>query len=186
MQPSLREQARSHWRVTLPLVMCVVSALLISRTKPLPFNSGAASPERIINSLINGPGFYLTGTVPLPIHQSLNARFGYEGNRLLGIGGFWFLIGLSIDRRKVGLRVERHHPVVAGVLFTFGLLVCGSFGLGLTIVHLLNRTALQLIFDHPLETTYTMELGFVLWMVVLSGYFARRAFITVRHSLVER
>ena len=90
----------------------------------MPYNSGAAAPERIINSLINGPGFYLTGTVPLPLNDSLNARLGYDANRLLGIAGFWFLIGVSIDRRRDGHRIGRGHPVAAGILFTFGLLVC--------------------------------------------------------------
>jgi len=127
LQPSSQRLARYRWRVLLPMVMCVVSVFLMARAKPTPFNSGVEAPERIINSLINGPGFYLTGHLRFPIH-ALNEPLGDNTNRLFGIVGFWFLIGISIDRRRNGQRLGSYHPIPAGILFTFGLLCVRPIG----------------------------------------------------------
>jgi hypothetical protein len=66
----------------------------------------------------------------------------------------------------------------------FGALICGLLGLGLMIANLRDRTAWQIMLDYPLRTTYSMELGFVLWMAELCGYFGRRAFVAARRSIV--
>jgi hypothetical protein len=184
LQPSSQRLARYRWRVLLPIVMCVVSVFLMARAKPTPFNSGVEAPERIINSLINGPGFYLTGHLRFPIH-ALNEPLGDNTNRLFGIVGFWFLIGLSIDRRRNGQRLGSYHPIPAGILFTFGLLVCGLLGIGMALA-LCDRITWRLIIDYPLRTTHSMELGLMLWMAALCAYFGRRVFIAARQSLVQR
>src|SRR6266436_2405130 len=88
-------------------------------------------PATTINSLINGPGYYMTAPIPIPIPHAVNERLNYEGCRLLGIAVFWFLIGLSIDRKRSGLRLGQQHPIPIGIWFTFCALACGVFGIGL-------------------------------------------------------
>jgi hypothetical protein len=87
--------------------MSVLSTLLmLLATKQLPtlrgMGTGWAVPAATINSLINGPGYYMTAPIPIPIPHAVNERLSFEGSRLLGIAVFWFLIGLSIDRKTVG------------------------------------------------------------------------------------
>ena len=48
----------------------------------------------------------------------------------MGIAAFWFLVGLSIERRRNKQALGQHHPILAGVLFTVAALVCGLAGIG--------------------------------------------------------
>jgi hypothetical protein len=83
--PQLNEKARSRWR----LLQCTMEY------------SEAAGAELID---YNGPGFYLTFFVPAPMPHNLDSHLNYDGGRrLLGIVLFWFLIGLSMDRRRNGV-----------------------------------------------------------------------------------
>jgi hypothetical protein len=84
--------------------MSVLSTLLmLLATKQLPtlrgMGTGWVAPATTINSLINGPGYYMTAPIPIPIPHAVNERLSYEGSRLLGIAVFWFLIGLSMSTR---------------------------------------------------------------------------------------
>ncbi len=46
------------------------------------------TPATIVNSLINGPGYYLTAPIPIPIPLALNERLmtevGYSGSPFSG------------------------------------------------------------------------------------------------------
>jgi hypothetical protein len=101
----------------------------------------------------------------------------------LGIAVFWFLIGFSIDRRRGGQSLGQQHPIPIGVWFTFCALVCGAFGIGLGIVEFRDATFWVLVAKYPLRSTDSMALGFVIWLLIFCGYFARRAFIAARQSL---
>jgi hypothetical protein len=149
--------------------------LLATKQQPMrrKMGTGWEAPAAIVNSLINGPGYYLTAPIPIPIPHALNERLRYDGNRLLGIAVFWFLIGLSIERRRSGQSLGQQHPIPIGVWFTFCALVCGVFGIGLGVVE----------FRDALRSTGLMPLGFVVWLLVFCGYFCRRAVIAARQSL---
>ena len=140
-------------------------------------------PARIINSLVNGPGFYLSGLIPL-IPAALNKRLSHDADRLLGIAVFWFLIGLSIDRRGARQTLDRRHAIRAGVLFTFASLVCGVFGVaGVVDTFRWNYVVWKVVAQYPFSSSDTIYLGFLAWLLVFSAYFARKAFIAARTSL---
>jgi hypothetical protein len=113
----------------------------------------------------------------------VNERLSYEGSRLLGIAVFWFLIGLSIDGKRSGLRLGQQHPILVGVWFTFCALVCGVFGIGLGLAEFRDAVFWLLLARYPLRSQSLMTLGFVVWLLGLCGYFCRRAFIAARQSL---
>jgi len=157
--------------------------LLAAKQQPMLWQMGTGweTPSTVINSLINGPGYYLTAPIPIP--HTLDERLRYDGSRLLGIAVFWFLIGFSIDRRRGGQSLGQQHPIPIGVWFTFCALVCGAFGIGLGIVEFRDATFWVLVAKYPLRSTDSMALGFVICLLIFCGYFARRAFIAARQSL---
>jgi hypothetical protein len=170
-----------RWRIVVPVVMLAVSVLLMvlaKKQEPMLWKMGTGweVPARILNCIINGPGFYLTPLIPVPLPSSLDSHLDYDGARLLGIAFFWFLIGLSADRRRAGRRLGQRHPIPVGILFTFGALVCGLLGIGLAAVELGDAISWSLIAEHPLRTSHSMALSFVVWLLALCGYFCRRAF----------
>jgi hypothetical protein len=166
-------------------VFSTLLMLLAAKQQPMLWQMGTGweTPSTVINSLINGPGFYLTAPIPIPIPHALNERLRYDGSRLLGIAVFWFLIGFSIDRRRGGRSLGQQHPIPIGVWFTFCALVCGAFGIGLGSVEFRDATFWVLVAKYPLRSTDSMALGFVIWLLIFCGYFARRAFIAARKSL---
>ncbi len=179
---------RVRWRVILPVVMLIVSMLLMLLAKKQEsmlrrMGTGWEVPARILNCIINGPGYYLSALIPVPLPQSLDSRLDNDGARLLGIAFFWFLIGLSMDRRRIGRSLGQRHPIPVGILFTFGALVCGVFGIGLGVVELGDATFWDLIALYPFRSSHSMALAFVIWLLALSGYFLRRALILARQSL---
>jgi hypothetical protein len=145
--------------------------------------TGWVVPATTFNSLINGPGYYVTAPIPIPIPHALNERLSYQGSRLLGIAVFWFLIGLSIDRGRGGQSLGQQHPILIGVWFTFCALVCGVFGIGSGLADFRDAVFWRLLARYPLRSQSLMTLGFVLWLLGLCGYFCRRGFITARQSL---
>jgi hypothetical protein len=168
--------------------MSVLSTLLmLLAAKQLPtlrgMGTGWVVPATTINSLINGPGYYMTALIPIPIPHGVNERLSYDGSRLLGIAVFWFLIGLSIDRKRSGLRLGQQHPIPVGVWFTFCALVCGVFGIGLGLAEFRDAVFWLLLARYPLRSQSLMTLGFVVWLLGFCGYFCRRAFIAARQSL---
>ena len=191
LPPSTRASAtvtRARWRIALPALMSVFSTLLmLLAAKQLPtlrgMGTGWVVPATTISALINGPGYYVIGWIPIPITHALNERLGYEGGRLLGIALFWFLIGLSIDRRRSGLRLGQQHPIPIGVWFTFCALVCGVFGIGLGLAEFRDAVFWRLLAGYPLRSQSLMTLGFVVWLLGLCGYFCRRVFIAAWQSL---
>jgi hypothetical protein len=191
-----------RWRVLLPVTMTLLSAFLMvlaKRQQPMLRNMGTGweVPARVINSLINGPGFYLGRLIPIPIPNALNESLSYDADRILGIALFWFLVGSSIERRRSKQTLDRQHPIHAGVLFTFASLVCGVFGFA-GIAHVscpspnlacwdqssrMVWPVLNFVASHPLRTWTTTELSLVIWLLAFCAYFARRAFIAARRSL---
>jgi hypothetical protein len=167
------------------LVLSTLLMLLATKQQPMlrKMGTGWETPATIVNSLINGPGYYLTAPIPIPIPHALNERLRYDGSRLLGIAVFWFLIGLSIDRRRSGQSLGQQHPIPIGVWFTFCALVCGVFGIGLGVVEFRDAGFSGLVTKYPLRSTGLMALGFVVWLLVFCGYFCRRALIAARQSL---
>jgi hypothetical protein len=180
-----------RWRIALPILMLVMSTLLMQlETKQLPtlrgMGTGWVVPATTINSLINGPGYYVTAPIPIPIPNALNERLSYEGSRLLGIAVFWFLIGLSIDRRTGGQRLGQQHPILIGVWFTFCALVCGVLDIGLGLAEFRDAVFWRLLARYPLRSQSLMTLGFVVWLLGLCGYFCRMVFIAARQSLNQQ
>jgi len=174
------------------VMMTVLSAFLMvlaKRQQSMLRNMGTGweVPARVINSLINGPGFYVGRLLPIPVLHGLNASLSYDADTILGIALFWFLIGLSTDRRRNKQSIERQRPICAGVLFTFGMLVCGVFGIAGTVgTFSRNYEVWRTVAWHPLSTSDTMYLGFLVWLLVLSGYFARKALIAAQVSLIRQ
>ena len=136
-----RRFTRVRWRILLPILMLVLSSfLMVVARKQQPMlrkmGTGWEVPARVINALVNGPGFYVSTLigilipVQLPIPGSLNKNLSYDAERLWGILVFWFFIGLAIDRRTSKQSLDQQYPIRAGVLFTFGALVCGVTGVG--------------------------------------------------------
>jgi hypothetical protein len=114
-------------------MMTILSALLMvlaKRQQPMlrKMGTGWEVPATVINSLINGPGFYLGRLIPIPTPNALNETLSYDADRILGIAFFWLLIGLSIERRRNKKALDRQHPIGAGVLFALASLGCGVFG----------------------------------------------------------
>lgn len=179
---------RVRWRVVLPAGVLIVSVLLMllaQKQQPMlrRMGTGWEVPARVINSVINGPGFYLTGFIPAPMPNALDSHLNYDGDRLLGIVLFWFLIGLALDRRGTGRYIGERHPIPVGILFTFGALVCGLFGIGLGAAKLGDATPWKVIAEHSLRSEDSMVLTFVIWLLALGGYFLRRALVLARHSV---
>ena len=183
-----RSDVKLHWRALLPVLMLGLSTvLMVLAEKQQPMLRGMGTgwevPARVVNALLNGPGFYLGRLIPIPIPDTLNRNLNYDADRLPGIGVFWFLIGLSIDRRKDKRALDRQHPVSAGVLFTVAMLSSGFFGFGLGFARFLDLTFWRLIAEHPLRSSASMAIELVSWLLVFFAYFARRTFIALRRSL---
>jgi hypothetical protein len=177
--------SRVRWSVVLPIVMLVVSTLLmVLATKQAPMlqkmGTGWEVPARVLNGIVNGPGFYLTWFLRVP--RSLDRDLDYDGNRLLGIVLFWFCIGQSLDGRGSTQSLGRRHPIPIGVLSTFGALVCGFFGIGLGVTKFGEAISWKVIATWPLRSSDSMALALVVWLLVLCGYFCRRAFILAQQS----
>jgi hypothetical protein len=122
-----------RWTVMLPILMSALSVflmLLAKRQQLMLFKMGTGweVPARLVNGLINGPGFFLGRLIPIPIPDAVNRSLNYDADRLSGILVFWFLIGLTIDRRRNKRALDLKRPMQAGILFTFAALVCGVFG----------------------------------------------------------
>ena len=148
--------------------------------------TGWEVPPRVLNFLINGPGFVMSRFLPIPIPKVLNRTLDYDADRILGIVVFWFLVGLSIDRRWNKRSLDRQPPVFAGVLFTCAALTLGLFGVA-GIIFLFRDPILRgTLTEYPLRTSLTINLGLQLWCVGFSAYFAKRAFIAARRSLTMR
>src|ERR1035441_6748750 len=100
--------------------MTVSSTLLMlwaKQQQPMlrKMGTGWEVPAKVINSLVNGPGFYLGRLIPIPIPEALNESLSYDADKILGIALFWFLVGLSIDRRRSKQGLERLQAIRAGV-----------------------------------------------------------------------
>ncbi len=184
-----RQTPRKRWRVLLPVLMSLLSALLMvvaKKQQPMLWRMGTGweVPARVVNSLINGPGFWLGGLIPLPIPYAVNGFLSFDGDRILGIAAFWFLIGLSIDRRRSLQSLDQQHPVLAGVLFILAALVFGFFGVAGDVMLFRDpKLEWRILSSYPLRTWDAMHFGMFVWCVILSLYFARRAFIAARRKL---
>jgi hypothetical protein len=179
---------RVRWRVVFPVVMLIVSTflmLLAKKQEPMLWRMGTGweVPARILNCIINGPGFYFTVLIPAPLPRSLDSHLDDDGARLLGIVFFWFLMGLSMDRRRSGRSLGQRHPIPVGILFTLGSLVCGVFAIGLGAVELGDAISWGIIAEYPLRSSHSMALAFVVWLLALCGYFCRRSFTWACQSL---
>jgi len=165
--------------------MLVASALLMllaKKQQPMLWKMGTGweVPARILNSIINGPGFVLSTFIPAPMPGCVDSNLNYDGARLLGIVLFWFLIGWSLDRRGTGQSLGSRHPIPAGILFAFFALACGVCGIGLGIAIFGDAISWTLVARYPLRTRESMTLGFIVWLLALCAYFCRRAFILAR------
>ncbi len=177
---------RVRWRVVLPLVMLTVSTLLMLiavKQQPMLWKAGTGweVPARVLNFIVNGPGFY--PFVPVPIPRSVNSHLNYDGARLLGIVVFWFLIGWSLDRRRTGQSLGQNHPILAGILFIFGAIACGVCGFGLAVAEFGDASFWMIIARFPLWSSGSVTLAFVIWLIALCAYFCRRVFILARRNL---
>jgi hypothetical protein len=182
--------ANVRWRILLPALFAVVSvSLMVLTARQAPMLRGAGTgwevPARVINALINGLGFGLGALFSLPIPHELDESLGYDGSRLFGIVAFWFLIGLTIDRRRDGRSLDQRHPIFAGVLFAVGALTCGVLGLAVwdnANIRNLNILWVSLT-KYPLQTTSSMQLGMSVWLLVFCVYLGKKSFAAARRVL---
>ena len=188
------------WRILLPLIMTVSSILLMlwaKRQEPMlqKMGTGWEVPAKVIDSLISGPGFYFGWLLPVPIPRALTEWLTYDAGRIPGIALFWFLIGLSIDRRLNKRSLDSQNPVRAGILFTFVALVCIAMCVGAALHTFCPSPILckeggirwevfGTVAKFPLRTTASVDLGLAAWLCAFSIYFTRRAFIAARRSLI--
>jgi len=189
---------RARWKIVLPVSMGILSVGLMILTKSQqPTLSGKGTgwevQPRVINSLINGPAFYFGGWIPAPVPHALNSALGYDGDRLLGIVLFWFLVGLSIERHRNKKALDTHYPTRAAVLFTLAALCSGAVGLGgfsyvfcpspnLSCSEQVQNAGVLLTaaLKYPLRTTATMVMSTAVWSLGFGLYFIRRAFAALR------
>ena len=92
--------------------------------------TGWEPSARVVNSIINGPGFYFGRRLHVPVPYSFNAVLGHDGDRLPGIILMWFLIGLAIDRWLSKRTLETSRPLATAALFTSGALACALLAFG--------------------------------------------------------
>lgn len=182
---------RARWGFLLPIPMLMLSAFLMvlaRREGPTLSRKGTGweVPPRVLNFLINGPGFVLSRFLPIPMPDALNRTLSYDADRLPGVVVFWFLVGLSIDRRRNKQSLDWKHPTYAGVLFGFAALALGFIGVTGIIVLFRDRMLMGILIDYPLRTSHTIYLALQLWCVGLSVYFAKRTFILARRGLTTR
>lgn len=205
MEAILHTIAVKRWRILLPVLMTALSVYLMLLAKEQQhllwkMGTGWEVPARVLNSVVNGPGFFFGGLIPAPIPHALNERLNYDGDRLLAIALFWFLIGLSIDRRINKQALDSHHPLFAAILFTCAALVCCVFGFGF-MTHLFcpggsdfsscwdqGRNTiwlvLKIIVRHPLRTWAAMDLMASVWLLTFCIYFGARAFVAAKRRLI--
>lgn len=184
------------------MMMTILSALLMVLAKRQQSTSqnlgmGWEVPARMINSLVNGPGFYFGRLIYIPTPNAVNENLSYDADRLLGVALFWFLIGLSIERRRNKQALDRQHPIHAAILFAVASLLCGGLGFA-GIAHVFCPSpnmacwdqssrmvwpVLSAIAKYPLRTQSTMELCVVAWLLAFCAYFAGRALSAARRSL---
>jgi hypothetical protein len=199
----VRAIAQIRWRIVLPSIMAFLSAylmLLAKRQRPtlLGLGKGWEVPGNVVNSIINGPGFYFGRLIPIPVPHVLNEALSYNGDRLLGVVLFWFLIGLSIERHVRRQALDSHHPKGAAALFALASLICGVFTWGgiayvfcpspnLSCWEQANSapTVLSLVARYPLRLQHTMVLSASLWLLFFCGYFAKRAFAATRKTWLK-
>jgi hypothetical protein len=184
-------RVRARWRVLLPIPMLLLSALLMvlaRREGPMlsRMGTGWEVPARVLNFLINGPGFVLSRFLPIPMPEALNRSLSYDADRLPGVVAFWFLVGLSIDRRRNKQSIDSEHPVYAGVLFTLPALALGFFGIAGIIFLFRDPILRKTPIEFPLRTWHTISLGLQLWCVGLSAYFTRRAFVATQRRMATK
>jgi hypothetical protein len=122
-----------RWKIVLPVLMTILSMCLMVLEQRQAWmlrktGTGWETPARVLDSLVNGPGFWLGGLLAIPLPNVLHTHLGGDASRLGEIALFWFLVGLSIDRRRKGDALDQHYPVRAGILFTFLALLCGLTG----------------------------------------------------------
>jgi hypothetical protein len=194
-----------HWRILLPLAMVVLSAslMLVTRRQEhmfLKMGTGWEPPARVVNAIINGPGFYFgRRLIPIPIPTAINEALSYDGDRLLGVAFFWFSIGLAIERHLKKQALDSHYPMRAAVFFALAWLICGALMYGgiafvfcpspnMTCSEQVVKTAptvLGLVARYLLRLQHTMVLSVSLWLFFFCGYFAKRTFAAVKRSLAH-
>ena len=177
-----------RWRIAFPALMAVPSTLLMIRSateEPMlrEMGTGFEVPATIINSVINGPGYYLSALLRLPIPDWLNEHLRYEACRLPAIIAFWFLAGLATDRHKAGKILGGQHSIPVGIPFMFAAFCCAVFGIGLGVVEFRNAVSWWVLAEYPLRSASSMALGFVVWLLAFSCYFLRRTLIAARQSV---
>lgn len=148
--------------------------------------TGWEVPARVLNFLINGPGFVLSRFLPIPMPDALNRTLSYDADRLPGVVAFWFLVGLSIDRRRNKQSLDWKHPTYAGVLFGFSALALGFVGIAGIVVLFRDPMLTRILIEYPLRTSHTINLALQLWCGGLSAYFAKRAFVAGRRGLTTK
>jgi hypothetical protein len=183
-------------------VLCVYLMLLAKRQQPTlsSLGTGWEAPANVVNSIINGPGFYFGRLIPIPTPHRLNEALGYNGDRLLGVVLFWFLIGLAIERRLNRQGLDASRPIRAAVLFAFAALICGLFAYGgvayvfcpspyMTCRDQGSRmfwTVLNIIAEYPLRTYASSVLSVTVWLLGFCVYFSKRSFAAFRRSLASQ
>lgn len=190
--PAIR---RLRWRILLPVLMTTVAAslmVLAQRQQPTlrTMGTGSEVPARVVNSVINGPGFYLGRLIPIPVPYAIQEKLRYDADRIVGIAVFWFLLGLSIDRRRNQQVRPLEHAVIAAVLFGCAAVLSGVVAFTTMFNTICPNFSVvgcprpdlfwRVLSRYPLRTWETMYLGLGVWLMGFCFYFARRTFIVVR------
>jgi hypothetical protein len=132
----------------------------------------------------NGPGFYLTFFVPAPMPHNLDSHLNYDGGAA-AVGYCSLLVPhrLVDGQATKWCELAQRHPIPVGVLFTFGALVCGFFGIALGTAKFGEAISWKVVATWPQRSSDSMALALVIWLLALCGYFCRRAFILAQQSL---
>jgi hypothetical protein len=165
--------ARVRWRSVVPTVMMTFTGYLLGLATTQRWDLERWAPAKTLAVLINGPAFFGTRfLVPLP--DAVQETFDYEAGVFFGIALFWFVVGLSIERRIAGKKLAKSYPKIGTTLFIVASLVAGGFGL--TVLRSSTWLsdpdfAWNMAKMAGLQSRYTVELGTLIWVILLTIFF---------------
>jgi hypothetical protein len=174
-----------RFRVVLPIVMSTFSATLMLFPRyqhwTMPRKEmGYVEPAGTINAIVNGPGLFIWPWLHL-LPDRFSEVFSYTEGRLIGVAAWWFLFGLTIDRRRQGKDFASAYPKVATPLF--GILAALSWWASSTgFLYFLEHggvSALSLRNVGLYSARWTM-VALTLWTLLLGLYFVKRCLFAGR------
>ena len=183
------------WRYVLPLIMVITSAYLMVLATSQEWTisgwgMGWNVPARNLNTVLNAPVWFINSffnphlRFPEPIAEWLDG----DGPRLPWIALFWFLLGLTLDRRLEGKRLVDSSPFCATLLFLVGAVA--SFAALTWLIHGIDiwptiprvQQLVQLYGWHPLWRSGLWGVwSLTVWLLAFFLYFTWKWIDAARH-----